>query len=98
VVGVPSFLVGAALARWWAPAVGLVFIAMLALGERCSMPDASSGATVIGCSRMYPDDLPLVLGLTTPCVVAGVAAIKLWSAWRGRRGGVDLARAERPAS
>jgi hypothetical protein len=84
-IGGPAFLVGAALARWWAPAVGLIFVAMLPLGERCVTYRDAPDAVVTWCTEHSVSDLPIWLALTTPFVLAGVVAMKLLLRLRSTR-------------
>jgi hypothetical protein len=84
VIALPCFLLGAAVGRWWAPVVGLFFVAFAALPDHC-VTVRSDDFTSDFCSGLYGSDLPLILAITTPCVLAGVAAVKL------------LARLRRPA-
>lgn len=83
VIGAPCFLVGAAVGRWWAPAVGLIFIAFVPLPEHCVTLRGFDVASSF-CSELYASDLPLILGVTTPCVLAGVVAMKLLARFRLR--------------
>lgn len=82
-IGAPCALVGAVIARWWAPAVGLAFVALLPIGDSC-VETVDGDVTASVCSGFAASDVPLMLALTTPCVLAGVAAVKLWAAWRQR--------------
>jgi hypothetical protein len=91
-IGVPCFLVGAAIGRWWAPAVGLLFVAFVPLADHCVEERVASDATGITCSGVAASDLPLLLAVTTPCVVAGVVAVKALAAWRRQSGGRGGAR------
>ena len=75
-IGTPCFLVGAALASWWAPAVGIVFVVLAALPDHCVV-ERADGVTGSFCMGLAASDLPLVLAVTTPGVVAGVVAAKL---------------------
>ena len=79
VIGVPCFVVGAAIGRWWAPAVGLFFVAFMALGERC-VDSRVDGVIAVDCSGVQGADLMLLVGVTSPCVLAGVIAVKLATA------------------
>jgi hypothetical protein len=83
-VGLPCFAAGVAIARWWAPAVGLIFVILVAVPERCVVSYSPPDLVVRTCSGMYADDVPLMLAVTTPCVLAGVVAIKL-CAWQRLR-------------
>jgi hypothetical protein len=85
-IGLPCFAVGAAIARWWAPAVGLLFIAFVPLGDHCVEVRNSSDVTGISCNGVTGADVLPLLAITTPCVVAGVVSVKLLRAWRRRRG------------
>jgi hypothetical protein len=87
VVGAPCFLAGAAIGRWWAPAIGLLFIAFLPLGDHCVEMGTDSDAPTTSCSGVAASDLPLILAVTTPCVLSGVAAVRAWVCLRTRSGG-----------
>jgi hypothetical protein len=91
VIGVPCLLTGAAIGRWWAPLVGLWFVAFLPLGERCVTSRVESDVTEISCSGVYAWELPHIVAVTTPCVLAGVAAAQA-VAWLRRRSGGAGAR------
>ncbi len=85
-IGGPCFLVGAAVARWWMPAaVGLFLVALLPLGDRC-VQARDLDLVSITCSGVDGVDLPLLLAITTPCVLAGVLAVRLGTAAFGRWG------------
>ena len=49
-IGGPCFLVGVVLARWWAPAVGLVFVAFVPLPEHCVFMRIESDVSGTWCS------------------------------------------------
>lgn len=83
-IGGPGFLVGAVVARWWMPmAVGMFLVALLPLGERC-VQARDLDLVEITCSSVNGTDLPLLLAVTTPCVLAGVLAVRLSRAALGR--------------
>jgi hypothetical protein len=79
VIGAPCFLVGAVLGRWWAPAIGLIFVAFVPLADHCVTSQVASDASGGVCFGFDAAELPLTLALTTPCVLAGVVAAKLLS-------------------
>ena len=59
-IGGPCFLVGAAVARWWMPAaVGVFFVALLPLGERC-VQARDLDLVSITCSGVDGADVPLL--------------------------------------
>jgi hypothetical protein len=82
--GLPCFLVGAAIGRWWAPAVGLFFVAFVIVGDRCVDERIAGDVSGTACFGLAASDLPLVLAITTPCVIAGTVLSKLFRAWLGR--------------
>jgi hypothetical protein len=77
VIGAPCFLAGAAIGRWWAPAIGLVFVGFIPLADHCVSGREASDAFFTYCAGFAASDLPIVLAVTTPCILAGVAAVKL---------------------
>ena len=66
--------------------MGLWFVAFLLLGEHCVEEFYPPDFYSTGCSGVHASELPLTLAVTTPIVLAGVAAVKS-VAWLRRRSG-----------
>ena len=88
-VVLPCVLVGAALGRWWAVAVCLVFPLMRLLPERCETTSPSNDALATTCVGGGGDwqDVPIELAATVPFVLAGVALAVIVHRHRPRAGG-----------
>ena len=87
-VVLPCLLVGAALGRWWAVAVCLVFPAIQLLPERCETTSASD-VVATTCAGGGGDwaYVPVELAITVPFVLAGVVLAVLVQRHRPRAGG-----------
>lgn len=83
-IGGSCLAVGAAIGRWWAPAVGFLFVALLPLGDHCVTRHVASDIVDTACSGVAASELPFLLAVTTPGVIAGVAAVRRWQRARGR--------------
>jgi hypothetical protein len=89
----PSVALGAVVARWWAPALTLVFVAGPLFPEHCVTNKPSYDVVSIGCSGIALADLPMLIAFAASMILVGVAVARfaLWLIRRpGTSGGAGL--------
>lgn len=69
-LGLPAFVLGVAVGRWWILGAPLLFIGFLLVPERC----VEESAIVTACWGMDVETALLLAACTAPCVAAGFAA------------------------
>jgi hypothetical protein len=73
-VVLPAFLLGVIAGRWWAVLGGLVFLLAAALPERVVVDGGSVDGVLLGNYGVSLGRALALIGLTTPCVIAGLIA------------------------
>jgi hypothetical protein len=73
-VVLPAFLLGVIVGRWWAVVGGVVFLLAAALPERVVVDGGSVDGVLLGNYGVSLGRALALIGLTTPCVIAGLIA------------------------
>jgi hypothetical protein len=83
-VVLPAVALGFAVARTWAVTSGLLFLVAAALPEHTVVSGTGVDVTLVGVYGVSLGDALVLIAVTTPCVIAGIAARRMWAA-RGQQ-------------
>jgi hypothetical protein len=76
-VVLPAFALGVAVGRWPAVLAGIVFLIAAALPDHAVIDGTGVDVTLLGTYGVSLGDALGLIALTTPCVIAGVAARRM---------------------